>query len=147
MQQTKTDKNLQRAYFKCIEAELFRYQATKQELHDLRMAIIESGGQPELPVYTGPGDTTGKKAVKLVTSVGIYEMERRVKAIEKALKEAERLEPGRMELVRLKYFDKKLTNYGIIKELNISEATFYRWRRELIYSIADKLGWDAGQGL
>lgn len=144
--QKNAEKERQRAYFRCIEAELYNFTILKKEFKELNLAIIESERRPEVSTLTGPGDPTGQKAIKLTTSIGLYEMERRIKAIEKAMKETETLDPLRMELVKMKYEDKK-SHDAIMDELNISEATFYRWRREFVYLIADKLGWDAGQGL
>lgn len=134
--------DLKRANFRVIEQELYHYPERRKMLEEMRLDIIESGGQPEVPIDTGPGDPTSRKAIKLRTSVAIYETERRLKAIEDVLKVTERIEPDKYKLVRLKYFEQKLTNQGIMAELNISATTFYRWRQEFIKEIADRLGWE-----
>lgn len=145
MHQQKTEKDLKRSYFRLIEKEIRFYNSTKRELNEAKMAIIEGGGQPDNPVHTGPGDPTSVKAVKLTTSKGIYHMERMVRAIEDALKELDKLEPGRKELIKLRYWDNRLRTYDIAQKLNISVATLYRWRDDFVYKIADNLGWDVGQ--
>lgn len=141
MNQATTYKDLKRANFRLIEQELYHYLERKEMLEEMRLDIIESGGQPEIPVYCGPGDQTARKAIKLRTSVAIYETERRLKAIEETLKITERTEPYKYKLVRLKYFEQKLTNQGIMESLNISATTFYRWRQEFVQAIAERLGW------
>lgn len=142
MKQVTTCKDLKRANFRLIEQELYHYTERRKMLEEMRLDIIESGGQPEIPVYCGPGDQTARKAIKLRTSVAIYETERRLKAIEDALKVTERIEPEKYKLVKLKYFEQRLTNQGIMEELNISATTFYRWRQEFIQTIAERLGWE-----
>jgi len=52
------------------------------------------------------------------------------------------LKEGQFELVRWKY---GATNYpmrdgAIMRLLNVSRATFYRWRREIILAIAKEMG-------
>jgi len=134
----------QKEYFKLVEKEIYNYHYTKREIKEQRMAIIEGGGKPETSVQSAPGDPTGSKATRLVTSSTLMHMEKVVGAIEDALKELE-FEPVRKEMIRLKYWDRRLKDYGIMQELNIPKNTFYSWRRKFVYSIASKLGWDAGQ--
>ena len=81
MEQVTTYKDLKRANFRLIEKELYHYKLRKKELAEMKYSIIQGGGQPEVPVYSGPGDPTGKKAVKLSSGV-IREIEKRISAIE-----------------------------------------------------------------
>jgi len=133
--------NVKRANFKMIEAELYCYEESKRQLELLREEIIESTPTQEVNVKTGPGDPTQTKAIKLVNSREIIEMERRLKAIDKAIEILKTSnEPRKYELLRMKYFERRYTDVGICMELGISERTFYRWRREIIELIANFLG-------
>ena len=133
--------NIKRANFKMIEAELYCYEESKRQLELLREEIIESTPTQEVNVKTGPGDPTQTKAIKLVNSREIIEMERRLKAIDKAIEILKTSnEPRKYELLHMKYFERRYTDVGICMELGISERTFYRWRREIIELIANFLG-------
>jgi len=56
MEQITTYKDLKRANFRLIEKELYHYKLRKKELLIMKADIIDGGGQPEVPVYSGPGD-------------------------------------------------------------------------------------------
>ena len=133
--------NIKRANFKMIEAELYCYEESKEQLELLREDIIESTPIQEVNVKTSPGDPTQTKAIKLVNNREIIEMERRLKAIDKAIEVLKTSnEPRKYELLHMKYFERRYTDVGICMELGISERTFYRWRREIIELIANFLG-------
>lgn len=133
--------NIKRANFKMIEAELYCYEESKKQLELLREEIIESTPIQEFNVKTSPGDPTQVKAIKLVNSREIIEMERRLKAIDKAIEILKTSnEPRKYQLLHMKYFERRYTDVGICMELGISERTFYRWRREIIELIANFLG-------
>jgi RinA family phage transcriptional activator len=51
-------------------------------------------------------------------------------------------EPGRYDLIRLAYWDRRFTVKGICDQLSISERTYYRWRREALQLVAERLGWE-----
>lgn len=133
--------NKRKATFRLIEAELYAYPKTKEELEQLREDILsmQAVAYEGIKVNTsGVSDITAKKAVKL-TSLALMEMARRVEAIEYVYG---RLDEERKKLVRLKYWESNLTNKGIALEMNIDLATFYRWRRGIIEAIALRLGWE-----
>lgn len=133
--------NIKRANFKMIEAELYCYHESKKQLELLREEIIESTPSQEISVKSSPGDPTQTKAIKLVNNREIIEMERRLKAIDKAIEILKtNNESRKYELLKMKYFERRYTDIGICMELGISERTFYRWRREIIELIANFLG-------
>lgn len=133
--------NIKRANFRMIEAELYCYEESKEQLELLRKEIIESTPSQEINVKTGPGDPTQTKVIKLLNSREIIEMERRLKAIDKAIEILKTSnEPKKYKLLHMKYFERRYTDVGICMELGISERTFYRWRREIIELIANFLG-------
>ncbi|WP_461369747.1 hypothetical protein [Candidatus Darwinibacter acetoxidans] len=42
--------------------------------------------------------------------------------------------------MQLKYWDRKLTDYGICQRLYISRRTLYNWRHRILRSIAEEMG-------
>lgn len=133
--------NKRKATFRLIEAELYAYPKTKEELEQLREDILSMQAVAHEGVKvnaSGVSDTTAKKAVKL-TSLALMETARRVEVIEYVY---DRLDEERKKLVRLKYWEGNLTNQGIAREMNIDLATFYRWRRGIVEAIALRLGWE-----
>ncbi len=76
----------------------------------------------------------------MTTHRKIEQLERIVEAIESVV---ERLPEKKKRLVQLRYWDKPrtLTWDGIALRLEIGRATAMRWRDEVIYAIAEKIGW------
>jgi RinA family phage transcriptional activator len=133
---------LQKANEKLIEAEIRNYKQTKQDLADLREEIIEGTSYQEVAVQTSPGNNTYNKACRLMTSRQILECERRVKAIEYAVEVLQACsEPKKYELMNMKYWEHEYTDYGIMQRLAIEKTTFYRWKKEILQLIAERLGW------
>jgi RinA family phage transcriptional activator len=129
---------LQKANFKMIEFELQHLKNTKKVYAESVEEVIEgSGVAPEIR-GSQISKTTEQKAMKLVSSLQIAEMKKRIEAIEYVMSI---LPKNKLELLEEKYFKKQLTDYGIMQKLNIEQATFYRYRREIIQLIADRLGW------
>ena len=109
--------DLAKAYVKVIELELSYYQ--EQKVHYERIK--------ENPLYSA--------------SFALFETERRLKAIELTLLQLSKgQEPKKLEFLKLKYFDKKLIDLAIQQALFIEQATFYRWRQEIIGLVAYRLG-------
>ena len=131
-----------RANFKAIEMELRYYPQLKQQLEDARADIIEATPFSDVSVETELGNSVLSKVIQLQSSAALQETSRRVRAIEYALEEtANRCDTSRVRLIELKYFDNKLTNEGIMQELKIGSNSFYRWRREFVRLVAERLGW------
>ena len=140
------DKRIRQANLRLIEAEIRNYHQTVRDLRELEEAVALPGavGDPaEHVVRTQPGDPTPGRAIKLMTSAYIREIRRRVDAIEYMLTVLKASpEAGRYELVRLAYWDGRFTVKGICDQLNISQATYYRWRKEALQLVAERLGWE-----
>lgn len=134
---------IERANFRLIESELYGYHDTLNEVETLKADIILSSPAHESEIRSMDiSNTTQQKALKMVSSPEIIELSRRVKAIQFALQMLKNApEPKKCELLEKKYFERQLTDRGIMQALNIEQATFYRWRREIIQLIAMKLGW------
>ena len=64
-------------------------------------------------------------------------MEETVTVIEKVLSG---LPKEKYKLVELKYWDCRLSNRGIAEALHVSDATYYRWRNEIVKAVVVELG-------
>ena len=142
-------KELQWQTFRLIESELRMYHQTKAQLERLREDIIQSADYSnDIPRVDGGGsnsDPTASKTVKLMTSAEILELTRRIGRLNFTIEETRARDPHRLELIRLKYWEPGLSDTAIWMRLNVDRDTFYRWRREFVWLVAEKLGWDAGQ--
>jgi len=129
---------LPRAVFRYIEHELYNYQLTKRELEELRRDIISIAASPGWVAANGTGvrDTTGGKAVRLVTNAAIARMTRTVAAIDRALV---RLSGHHRWLFELKYCQ-GMSWQRICAEMHIEERTYYKYRRELVIMVALEMG-------
>jgi len=87
-----------------------------------------------------PNSPTERIATMLVMDKRLRELERITEAIETVYQS---LDTERKKLIRLKYWTKPqtLTWEGIALKLNVSRATVFRWREEVVNAIAEKLGW------
>lgn len=108
---------LAKAYCKMIELELSHYTLLKSQFNQWMANPL------------------------LVDSLSLIELERRLKAIEWTLESLEQCQDPRKRIfVQLKYFEGKKTDLEIQQQLFIEQATFYRWRLEVIHRIAQQLG-------
>ena len=76
--------------------------------------------------------------MKIATDVYIFQLEFTVTAIDSVL---QTLSPLDYELVRLKYWDGKLTPEGIALQLNIGIATLYRRLNVILTEVGRRLGY------
>lgn len=102
-----------KANIRLIEVELYNYKQTKRELEKIKNSA---------------------------SCASIFEIERRTNAIEYALKVFEN-QPEKLRFIEAKYFERHLTDAGVMQALSIEQATFYRWKKEVIQIIADRLGY------
>ncbi|CDG37239.1 hypothetical protein CTHBC1_2656 [Acetivibrio thermocellus BC1] len=154
---------LKRATYRHIEAEIYSYHDTVQEIENLRMDIILAGRKYETygsvvgDRYAGTS-IVERRATKLADSVLLREMERITKAIEDTY--ARTKEEGR-RVIWVKYglaldgwqppaemvakmegknrFD--MSPDEMAEVLNVDRATFHRYRSGFVYGVAERLGW------
>lgn len=140
---TRRDRHIRNASLRLIEAEIRNYHQTLKDLRELEESIADPGTREEPVVNSGPGDPTPARAIRMMTSTQLMEIRRRVSAIEHMLEILKASpEPGRYELIRLAYWDGRYTVKGICDQLRVSERTYYRWRREALQVVAERLGWE-----
>lgn len=129
---------LPRAIFRYVEHELYNYDLTKKELGELRQEIISLSSSPGFVAVNenGTSDSTGKKAVKLITNAAIARMTKTLAGIDKALM---RLANHHRQLFELKYRRGKPWQ-EICQEMHIEERTYYKYRKELVAMVALEMG-------
>jgi RinA family phage transcriptional activator len=140
-----TNQEYKRKVLSLLEMEVKLYQQTKKALDEEIITAIWERSAPEdgLPARSNrTGDPTAKKAIQIYSSAVIGELDKRVRAIERAMeefcaKDAER----RRAFIRLRFWDSRYTNTGIAMKLSVGEATVRRWRSELLVLVAMYLGW------
>jgi RinA family phage transcriptional activator len=129
--------------FKHVESELYDYWNTVKEIKRLKAEILHAtpyfektgGGKGNLP-----SDPTGTTATLMVSHRRIEQQERIAEVIREVY---EQLPPDKQKLVRLKYWTKPqtLTWEGIANQIPVNRATAIRWRNEIVYVIAERIGW------
>lgn len=137
-------KTLRKATFAHIESELYSYQETLKEIEFLKEEILFSKSSTDENTGGGRGSTiskpTERTATRLLTNRRLTNLTEITNAIEKVYTG---LPPDHQRLVRAKYWTRpQLKTWdGIAKELHINRATAFRWRDQIIYTIAEVLGW------
>lgn len=127
-----------------MEWEVRLYHETVAELAEEKESIILARQEFEsgMPHGSGVSDDTFNRAARLFNSGEIREMERRIKAIQRARDEWCAKDPiVRLAFIHLKFWDNKLTNQGIAQKLNVSEQSIYFWRKNFLTLVGKYLGW------
>lgn len=125
-----------KSIFKYIEHELYSYAQTKKDLAEYREQILDSSPASEVAVQSGLGNITENKAIKLTSSAFVIQAERVIDAVDKSLAI---LGEKHEELFKLKYLWNKRWQ-EITIDMDISDRTYYRLRRELVLMVGQKLG-------
>lgn len=136
---------LKKYAFKHVESELFSYHETRKEIIRLKNEILYSSRGHDENVGGGksniPGDPTGRTATLLVSHKRLDHLQSIVDAIELVYN---RLPEEKKRLVNLYYWTRPqpLTWEGVSQQIKCNRATAFRWRDEIIYAIADRIGWN-----
>lgn len=134
-------KSIEQQNFRLLESELYFYKDTKKELQLLEDDIANLSSSSDSSIRAGISKPTEAKALRLMSSKELLEARRRIEAIEYMLDVLRCCEePAKLRLIEMKYFERKYTDVGIWEALNISKKTYYRWKREAILLMANKLG-------
>lgn len=134
---------LSRAAFRHIEAELYSYHDTLKQIDRLRKQIIFSNDNPDENVGGGksnlPGRPTERIATRLLTDKRLEKLEEMAGAIEYAYNA---LSDDHRKVIKTKYWShKRLTWDDVATQLNMHRNTAMKLRRDVIYMIAEKIGW------
>jgi len=122
-----------------IEYELHHYKDNKDTLELEKERILyqscpPSDGQPRGNMT---GNETERKAIALVESTTVISLESRIRAIDRAVNS---LTDTHKELFEEIYTRKRYGMYRICDELGLSERSYKRYKREIIYSTAREMG-------
>ncbi|EZP77606.1 phage transcriptional regulator, RinA family protein [Parageobacillus genomosp. 1] len=135
---------LKKATFKHIEAELYCYHDTLKEIDRLRKDIMFCREEVDENVGGGrsnlPSSPTERIGTILLTHKKLQQLETIANAIQLVF---DRVPDEYKRLIQLKYWTKpqRYTWDGIADQLHISKRQAMRWRDEIIYAIAEVLGW------
>jgi RinA family phage transcriptional activator len=128
---------------KVIEVELRNYKKSVRDIRNMRDDILECGYGASKDTGEAMRISTEKRAIRLMTSPALKELERRVEAIKYMIDFLEaQEEQGKIKFLRMKYFDNQFTDFGICQQLNISRPTYFRWREQIISLVAERLGFE-----
>lgn len=127
---------IDKSIFRYIEHELYNYDETKRELARYREDVLEGTHFPEVSVRSNPGNPTAQKAIKLTSSVFVVQAEKVISAIDRSLNI---LGDRHKELFKYKY-QKGLPWQEVVLEMDISDRTYFRLRRELVMTVGQQLG-------
>lgn len=124
--------------FKHIEAELYAYWDTINELKQIKKDVLHSTTNEIEERKSNLLGDRGKTI--LLTHKKIQQLDEIVTVISSVY---EQLPPEKQKLIKLKYWTKHqpLTWEGISRRVNVSRRMALYWRDEIVYMIADLLGW------
>lgn len=127
---------INRAIFRYIEHEMYCYQHTKKEIKLCRDEIINGSHKPDVGGKSGISDPTANKSITLASSAFLAKAERTISAIDKSL---DMLRPEHHQLFDLRYIDGRPWR-EVYLEMNVSDRTYFRLRRELVETVGLQLG-------
>lgn len=148
-------RQIKRANFRRIELELQGYYLSRKMLAE---SLVELNVIADSTIVTRPPDEERVQSSGYLSDIvasRVIEVDKYRTHTLMVLKETARWldaiaymldqlkidpEPRKQDLVRLKYFENRLTDEGIQMELGISESTFRRWRRQVVEMVATRLG-------
>jgi RinA family phage transcriptional activator len=139
-----TAAQLKKETFKHIEAELYGYFDTLEEIKRLRADIILGRRDNDENVGGGRGNLPGRPTERAGTILMTNKKLEHLEAIAGAIKKVYDESPDEYKkLIKLKYWSKPqtLTWDGIAEKLHVNRSTALRWRDNIVYSIAERLGW------
>ena len=130
------------AVFKYVEYELYHFQDTKKELEELKKDIANS--QVGNISYDDFSSNKTNNHVSMVENTAIDILQNKVairasKTISNINNTLKRLDEEKVELFQKKYIDEKPWQQTT-KEMNISRATYFRWRKEIVKKTAEEMG-------
>lgn len=125
-----------------IEYQLRYFHENKRQLESLKNDMIPSQisqyGYKAGSSFDPEQRPTEETAVKIATDRYIFQLELTVTAIDSVISALPDLDK---ELIRLKYWDGKLTPEGIALKLNMGRTTVYEHLNNILVEIARRLGY------
>lgn len=139
-------KRLRQAHYKLIEDELRYYHSTKKEMLEKRANIVIGSIHQEITDENQGGSSSGQISNEVEQRVMLLQMDREIQrmsntviAIDTVLST---LSDEDKQLVHFRYWDRSRPTWTWIAcKLNISESTAKRKRKEIVYKVAERLGY------
>lgn len=130
---------IDKTVYKYIEYELFHYDQYKKEIDAEREAILEGSSVPSdgMPRGNSTGNPTESKGIRLVESTFVLAAQRKIRAVDNALK---RLSPLHYQVFQKCYLEKRNDRYKMSDELHISYETLNRYKNAVVLEVAKELG-------
>lgn len=130
------------AIFKFVEYELYHLQDTKKELKELKKELSEEQlGNMSYDSFSSnksnsPGSGVENSAINIIQNKVAIRASKTINNIESAIN---KLDEDKLELFQKKY-NKDKPWQTIVTEMSISQATFFRWRKEIVRKVAEEMG-------
>ncbi|CWU70626.1 DUF722 domain-containing protein [Listeria monocytogenes] len=139
-------KRLRQAHYKLIEDELRYYHSTKKEILEKRANIVMGSVHQEFKDENQGGGLSGQISNEVEQRVMLLQMDREIQRMSDTVRAIETvlntLSDEDKQLVQFRYWDRSRPTWlWIACKLNISESTAKRKRKEIIYKIAERLGY------
>lgn len=134
------DRKLSKEVKNYLIRELKDYKDNKKTIEEVRLDIIESSpnivlGTPSSPNKGNEGQT--RKVYELMTNGMIKRLENMCYHIEKVLSE---LDGTRYEFY-VRCFEKRQSKVKICMEMPITERSYERYKKKIVYLLAEELGY------
>ncbi|EAG2445140.1 DUF722 domain-containing protein [Listeria monocytogenes] len=139
-------KRLRQAHYKLIEDELRYYHSTKKEILEKRANIVMGSVHQEFKDENQGGGSSGQISNEVEQRVMLLQMDREIQRMSNTVRAIDTvlstLSDEDKQLVHFRYWDRSRPTWTWIAcKLNISESTAKRKRKEIIYKIAERLGY------
>ncbi|EAC3254027.1 DUF722 domain-containing protein [Listeria monocytogenes] len=139
-------KRLRQAHYKLIEDELRYYHSTKKEILEKHANIVMGSVHQEFKDENQGGGSSGQISNEVEQRVMLLQMDREIQRMSDTVRAIETvlntLSDEDKQLVQFRYWDRSRPTWlWIACKLNISESTAKRKRKEIIYKIAERLGY------
>ncbi|EEO5812562.1 DUF722 domain-containing protein [Listeria monocytogenes] len=139
-------KRLRQAHYKLIEDELRYYHSTKKEMLEKRANIVMGSMHQEVTDENQGGSSSGQISNEVEQRVMLLQMDREIQRMSNTVRAIDTvlstLSDEDKQLVHFRYWDRSRPTWTWIAcKLNISESTAKRKRKEIIYKIAERLGY------
>ncbi|EAD5202213.1 DUF722 domain-containing protein [Listeria innocua] len=139
-------KRLRQAHYKLIEDELRYYHSTKKEMLEKRANIVMGSMHQEITDENQGGSSSGQISNEVEQRVMLLQMDREIQRMSNTVRAIDTvlstLSDEDKQLVHFRYWDRSRPTWTWIAcKLNISESTAKRKRKEIIYKIAERLGY------
>ena len=136
------EERVERHIYQYVEAELRNYRTYKKLIaeYDAEYSPIKScldKDQSGIFAKGATGDSTYSTAIKVMANNHRID---RAKDIVMCIDDVlEELSEQESKLIEMKYFKGYYTDYGIMRELHLPSATYYRHKRQLIVKFARRM--------